>query len=592
MNAPKTPPKRAEIARIRPLLGFLRPYKGKIAGAVAALVLSSAAMLAFGIGLRWLVDNGLKNGGGALDWALLGLLGIVTVLATATYFRAYLVNWIGERVAADIQRAVFANVLRLEPAFFETTPTGEVVSRLTNDTTLLQTILGSSASMAARNVLMFAGAVLLMAVTSPKLTGLAALVVPLVVLPAIVFGRRVRRLSRATQDRIGDVGAKIEETLSGIRIVQAFTQEAAERTRFEGRVGDAFAAAMHRIRARALFFACVFFAVFAAVGLVLWVGGKDLLAGSITAGQLTAFLFYAILAASSIGALAEFHSDLQRAAGAAERLLELMKTEPRIQAPAAPTTLPEPAQGSLTFERVRFAYPARPDRSALHDFSLSVRPGETVALVGPSGAGKTTAFQLIYRFYDPQQGRVLIDGVPLTDAAPDDFRKRLALVPQEPVIFSGSVAENIRFGRPEASLDDVRRAAETAAARDFIEALPGGFSAQLGEKGVRLSGGQRQRIAIARAILRDPAILLLDEATSALDAESERAVQTALDRVMKGRTTLIIAHRLATVLKADRIVVMDEGRIVAEGRHAELVQSSDLYARLARLQFDAARAAE
>jgi ATP-binding cassette subfamily B protein len=417
-------------------------------------------------------------------------------------------------------------------------------------------------------------------------------VVPLVVLPAIVFGRKVRRLSRATQDRIGDVGAKIEETLSGMRVVQAFTQEAAERSRFEARVSDAFSAAMRRIRARALFFACVFFAVFAAVGLVLWIGGKDLLAGDITAGQLTAFLFYAILAASSIGALAEFHSDLQRAAGAAERLLELLHTEPRIKAPAPPKTLPEPPQGSLAFERVSFTYPARPDRSALHEFSLAVKPGETVALVGPSGAGKTTVFQLLYRFYDPQQGCVLIDGVPLAEADPAAFRRRLALVPQEPVIFSGTVAENIRFGRPEASLHESGRAAETAAARDFIEALPGGFGAELGEKGVRLSGGQRQRIAIARAILRNPAILLLDEATSALDAESERAVQVALDRVMKGRTTLIIAHRLATVLKADRIVVMDEGRIVAEGRHAELVQRSDLYARLAKLQFDAARAAE
>jgi len=583
---------RADIARIRPLLGFLAPYKGKIAAAVAALVVSSAAMLAFGIGLRWLVDSGFANGGNALDWALLGLLGIVTVLAAATYFRAYFVNWIGERVAADIQRAVFANVLRLEPAFFETTPTGEVVSRLTNDTTLLQTILGSSASMAARNLLMFVGCVILMAVTSPKLTGLAALVVPLVVLPAIVFGRKVRRLSRMTQDRLGDVGAKVEETLSGMRIVQAFTQEEAERRRFEGRVADAFAAAMRRIRARALFFACVFFAVFAAVGLVLWVGGNDLLAGKITAGQLTAFLFYAVLAATSSGALAEFHSDLQRAAGAAERLLELLHTEPGIKAPAAPKCLPEPPRGSLGFERVTFLYPARPGRSALHDFSLAVKPGETVALVGPSGAGKTTVFQLLYRFYDAQQGRIVVDGVPLAEADPAEVRRRLALVPQEPVIFSGTVAENIRFGRPEASDDEIRRAAETAAARDFIEALPQGFASELGEKGVRLSGGQRQRIAIARAILRDPAILLLDEATSALDAESERAVQVALDRVMKGRTTLIIAHRLATVLKADRIVVMDEGRIVAEGRHAELVQRNDLYARLAKLQFDAARAAE
>ncbi len=591
MKPPSASPPRAEIARIRPLLGFLRPYKGEIAGAVAALVLSSAAMLAFGIGLRWLVDSGFADGGAALDWALLGLLGIVSVLATATYFRAYLVNWIGERVAADIQRAVFANVLRLEPAFFETTPTGDVVSRLTNDTTLLQAILGSSASMAARNLLMFVGAVILMAVTSPKLTGLAALVVPLVVLPAIVFGRKVRRLSRTTQDRIGDVGAKIEETLSGIRVVQAFTQEDAERRRFEGRVAAAFAAAMRRIRARSLFFACVFFAVFAAVGLVLWIGGNDLLAGRITAGQLTAFLFFAILAAGAVGAIAEFHSDLQRAAGAAERLLQLLHTEPAIKAPVAPKALPQP-QGSLAFERVSFRYPARPDRSALRDFSLAVRPGETVALVGPSGAGKTTVFQLVYRFYDPQRGRVVIDGIALAEADPADFRARLALVPQEPVIFSGTVAENIRFGRPEASDDDIRRAADTAAALDFIEALPEGFASSLGEKGVRLSGGQRQRIAIARAILRNPAILLLDEATSALDAESERAVQTALDRVMKGRTTLIIAHRLATVLKADRIVVMDEGRIVAEGRHAELVQRNALYARLATLQFDAARAAE
>jgi ATP-binding cassette subfamily B protein len=583
---------RADISRIRPLFRFLAPYRGKMAGAVGALVLSSAAMLAFGVGMRWLVDTGFHDGGAALNWALLGLLGIVAALSIATYFRAYLVNWVGERVAADIQRAVFRNVLRLDPAFFETTPTGEVVSRLTNDTTLLQTILGSSASMAARNMLMFVGALILMAVTDPKLTGLTALVVPLVVLPAIVFGRKVRRLSRASQDRIGEVGAQIEETLSGMRVVQAFTQEGVETARFDGRVSDAFATAMRRIRARSLFFAFVFFAVFAAVGLLLWIGGKDLMAHRITAGQLTAFLFYAVLAASAIGALAEFHSDLQRAAGAAERLLELMQTEPGIKPPADPRPLPSPAVGSLAFERVTFVYPARPDRSALHEFSLAVKPGETVALVGPSGAGKTTVFQLLYRFYDPQQGRVLIDGVPLPEADPAAFRARMALVPQEVVIFTGTVEENIRFGRPDASDAEVRRAAETAAAREFIEALPDGFKAEIGEKGVRLSGGQRQRIAIARAVLRNPAILLLDEATSALDADSERAVQTAIDRIMEGRTTLIIAHRLATVLKADRIIVMDEGRIVAEGRHGELVQRNDLYARLARLQFDTARAAE
>jgi ATP-binding cassette subfamily B protein len=591
---PSAETKRADIRRIRPLLRFLVPYKLRVAGAIVALVTTSLAMLAFGIGLRWLVDEGFggRDGGRALDWALAGLLAIVAVLAAATYFRAYLVNWIGERFAADLQKAVFANVLRLDAAYFETTPTGEVVSRLTTDTTLLQTILGSSASMAARNVLMFFGCVILMTVTSPKLTGLAFLVVPLVVLPTLVFGRKVRRLSRASQDRLGDVGAQIDETLSGMRIVQAFTQEAAERRRFDDRVGAAFGAAMRRVRARALFFACVFFAIFTAVGAVLWVGGNDLMAGRISAGQLTAFLFYAILGASAVGVLAEFHSDLQRAAGAAERLMELLNTRPGIAAPAYPRPLPQPPLGAVALERVSFAYPARPDRWALADFSLAVRPGETVALVGPSGAGKTTVFQLLYRFYDPQQGAVLIDGVPLAAADPADFRRRLALVPQEPFIFTGTVEQNIAFGRPDAAPEAIRAAAESAAASEFIAALPGGFAAPLGEKGVRLSGGQRQRIALARAILRDPAVLLLDEATSALDAESERAVQAALDRVMRNRTTLIIAHRLATVLKADRIVVMDEGRIVAEGRHGELIQRSDLYARLARLQFDAARAAE
>ncbi len=588
--------KRADIRQIRPLLRFLLPYKLQVAGAIAALIISSVAMLAFGFGLRWLVDEGFARGGDgssrALDWALAGLLAIVAMLATATYFRAYLVNWIGERFAADLQRAVFANVLRLDPAFFEVTPTGEVVSRLTTDATLLQTILGSSASMAARNVLMFTGCVILMAVTSPKLTGLAFLVVPLVVLPTLIFGRKVRRLSRASQDRLGDVGAQIDETLSGMRIVQAFTQEAAEKARFDRRVDEAFGAAVRRIRARSLFFACVFFAIFAAVGAVLWVGGNDLMAGRITAGQLTAFLFYAILGASAVGVLAEFHSDLQRAAGAAERLMELRNTEPRITAPPSPIALPAAARGAVAFERVTFAYPARPTHSALHDFSLVVQPGETVALVGPSGAGKTTVFQLLYRFYDPQQGVVRIDGVALPAADPAAFRRRLALVPQEPFIFTGTVEQNIAFGRPDAGGAEIRAAAEAAAARDFIEALPQGFATSLGEKGVQLSGGQRQRIALARAILRDPAILLLDEATSALDAESERAVQVALDRVMENRTTLIIAHRLATVLKADRIVVMDEGRIVAEGRHGDLVQRNELYARLARLQFDAAKAAE
>ncbi len=577
----------AEIGRIRPLLPFLAPYRLRLAGAAAALLVSSMAMLAFGWGLRWLIDEGLARGGEALDWALVALLAVVAMLAIATYFRAYLVNWIGERFAAVLDRAVFANVLRLDPAFFEVTPAGEVVSRLTADTTLLQTILGSSASMAARNALMFAGAVILMAVTSPKLTAVAFLVVPLVLLPTLVFGCKVRRLSRASQDRLGDVGAQVEESLAGIRIVQAFNQEHAELGRFETRIGAAFAAAMRRIRARALFFALVLFFVFAAIGAVLWVGGNDLISGRITAGALTAFLFYAVLAASAVGVLAEFMGDLQRAAGAAGRLLELLTTESRIKTPAHPRPLPQPPRGEIAFEAVSFSYPSRLQSRALHDFTLHVCPGETVALVGPSGAGKTTVFQLLYRFYDPQRGQVKIDGVPLLEADLAQSRGRLALVPQEPFIFSGSVEQNIGFGRPEASTDQIRDAA-AAAALDFVGALPHGFATLLGEKGVRLSGGQRQRIAIARAILRDPSILLLDEATSALDSESERAVQIALDRIMRNRTTLIIAHRLATVLKADRIVVLDHGRIVAQGRHSELIARDPLYARFAALQFQTA----
>jgi ATP-binding cassette, subfamily B, bacterial len=584
--------RRADFGPLRTLLGFLSAYRWAIAAGALALVVSAGAMLAFGKGLGWLVDRGFGEGGQRLDEALLWLFAIVGVLAVATFFRAYAVNWIGDRLAADLRRAVFANVVRQDPAFFETTPTGEVLSRLTADTTLLQTVLGSSASMALRNVLMLVGGVALMALTSWKLTAIAFVVVPVVVLPILVFGRRVRRLSRASQDRIGDVGAQVDETLNAVRIVQAFAQEPAETRRFERQVENAFAAATVRNRARALLAGWAILTSFAAVGLILWIGARDLVAGRMTAGDLSAFLFYAVLAASAVGALAEFAADLQRAAGAAERLVELLNAKPAISAPASPAILPEPARGAVAFERVTFSYPARPERKALDAFSLHIRPGETVALVGPSGAGKTTVFQLLLRFYDPQAGRVTLDGVDIAAVDPAELRGRLALVPQDPIIFTGTVAENIAFGRPGADEAAIRRAAEAAAALGFIAGLPQGFATPLGEKGVRLSGGQRQRIAIARAILRQPAVLLLDEATSALDAESERKVQGALERAKAGRTTLVIAHRLATVLGADRIAVMDEGRVVAEGRHAELVRDNGLYARLAALQFDAARAAE
>ncbi|WP_319637419.1 ABC transporter transmembrane domain-containing protein [Pacificispira spongiicola] len=579
-------PKGRDIKALRKAMAFLRPYTGRVVLALLALTITASAVLGLGQGLRGLVDGGFGSGDpAALDRALELLLGLSLVMAIGTYCRFYLVTWLGERVVADLRNAVFDRVLRMDPGFFEVTKTGEILSRLTTDTTLLQSVIGSSASMALRNALILVGGLAMMAVTNLKLTGLVLLVVPVVVVPILLIGRRVRTLSRDSQDRVADIGAYAEENLNAIRTVQAFTHEAEDRRRFGGEVGNAFDTAIRRTRLRGALSAIVILLVFASIGVILWVGGNDVLSGTITGGQLAAFVFYATTVAFSVGIISEVYGELLRAAGATERLIELLEAEPAIKPPVRPVALPEPAQGRLTMESVTFRYPSRPDLPALNDFTLSVEPGETVALVGPSGAGKSTVFQLLLRFYDPQSGRILVDGVDIAEAEPEALRRRFALVPQDPVIFGASGSENIRYGRPDADDAAVVAAAKDAVAHDFLESLPQGYETFLGEKGTRLSGGQRQRLSIARAVLRDPSILLLDEATSALDSENERLVQIGLERLMTGRTTLIIAHRLATVVNADRIAVMDQGRIVATGTHAELIDSSPLYARLAELQF-------
>ena len=575
------------ISALKMVLPYIMPYKLQLIGAAIALLFAAATVLAMGAGLRFLIDEGFAEGDPLLlDRAVIVLVVVVILLAGASYARFYLISWVGERVVADLRIAVFNHVIGLNLAFFETRSPGEILSRISTDTTLVQTVVGSSVSVALRNLLLFVGGMILLLITSPKLTGLVLLVIPFVLVPIIVLGRRVRILSRYSQDRVADIGSHVEEILTGIRVVQAFSHEIFDKIKFSKRVESAFDTAVERVRQRALLTAVVIAFIFGAVAVVLWIGGRDVLAGRISGGELSAFVFYAIVVAGSTGALSEVVGELQRAAGAMDRLTELLLVSSNIKIPSEPTELPEKVSGAIKFTGINFYYPSRPGQLALDDFNLEIKPGETVAFVGPSGAGKSTVFQLLLRFYDPSSGDIKLDDISLDQTDPRTVREQIGLVPQDGIIFSENVLENIRYGRPEASKVEIKSAAESANAFDFIEELPNGFETNLGEKGVQLSGGQRQRLAIARAILRDPAVLLLDEATSALDAESERFVQRALDSIMVGRTTLIIAHRLATVLSADRIIVMEKGRVIASGGHDHLLKTCPLYARLANLQFD------
>ena len=587
--AAAAPPETRRL-RVRPLLSlvpYVMRYRGRVAGALVALLVAAAATLAVPLAVRRMIDFGFSAERiGLIDQYFAVMIAVAAVLAAASALRYYLVTIIGERVVADLRAAVFAHLTELSPGFFDTAKTGELTSRLTADTTQIKSAVGSSVSVALRNMVLFIGSSAMMVVTSPRLSFFVILAIPVIVLPLVAFGRLVRRRSRTAQDTLADASAYAAELIGAIRTLQAFTDEKLAQSRFGAAVARAFDAARQSTRARAVLTAIIIFLVFGSVVVILWVGAQDVLAGRTTPGTLGQFILYAVFAASGLGQLSEVWGELSQASGAAERLTELLAVKPEIKAPPHPMPLPAPARGEVAFEAVRFAYPTRPDVFVLDGVSFHVRPGEKVAIVGPSGAGKSTVFHLLLRFYDSQTGTIAFDGVRVRDADPRELRRRIALVPQDVAIFGASIAENIRFGKPDATDADIVRAAQLAAAAEFINLLPLQYHTPIGERGVTLSGGQRQRIAIARAILRDAPLLLLDEATSSLDAESERLVQAALERLMQGRTTLVIAHRLATVLSCDRILVLDNGRIVEQGTHMQLTAAGGLYARLAKLQFE------
>ena len=581
-----TDPARKRLRPLRGLLPFLAPYHLVILAALAALLAAATATLGMPIAVRYVIDAGSDGATAAVvDRYFLALFGLAAATACFASLRFYLVSWLGERVVADIRSTVFRHVLKMSPSFFEVTRSGEILSRLTTDTTLIQSVVGSSLSIALRSFVTLVGGLIMLAVTSPRLASMIVLLVPAVVIPIIVIGRRVRRLSRDTQDRVADTSALAGEVLNAMPLVQAFTLERLHGDRYDDAVEASFTTAKQRVRHRAVLTAYAIITIFGGLVFVLWIGGHDVAAGRMSGGELGQFLLYAIFVGGSTAGLSEIWGALQQAAGATERLAELLAAQPRENVPTDPLELPSPGRGEIAFENVRFNYPSRPSQPALQDFSLTVKAGETVALVGPSGAGKTTVFQLLLAFYQPQAGRVCIDGVNIPQASPAEVRKRIGIVPQDTVLFADSILENIRYGRPEANDDEVYSAARAAAAHEFIERLPERYATFVGERGVRLSGGQQQRIAIARAVLKAPPLLLLDEATSALDAESETLVQEALKNLMHDRTTIVIAHRLATVRSVDRIIVMDSGRIVASGTHMELSRDDGLYARLSEMQF-------